>query len=84
MDPENTVPTQFLVLFREPDGRLNKAEPAFARQHQQDWKLGLSGGGNGATWDVVGRLYVPASFLAGAFIPKSVKQQFLPFNTTSF
>ena len=42
MEPENTLPTQFLVFLREPDGRRQPHDPAFTSQHQQDWQTWLT------------------------------------------
>ena len=30
--------TDFLVLFREPDGRIEEHDPTFTQQHQQHWQ----------------------------------------------
>lgn len=32
------MPTEFLVLFREPNGRAEAHDPVFAQQHQQHWQ----------------------------------------------
>ena len=37
-----TTLTQFLILLREPDGRLDKLDPTFAKQHRQDWQTWLT------------------------------------------